>query len=164
MARKTAKAQIIQAVREVAGELERVIIHGGRNAVQYTVDGEAVRRWLERLTVWVSDAPAAEREAAAKALVAYLKEKLAAQGVTKLPRDWHLRQLSTARTMLDGPRAPGLADWCACIDWAFSDTYWMDKVDHLATVARLWPKYALQHKPGAAGGAPSRASYRDLYV
>jgi len=79
-----------------------------------------------------------------KNLVEYLKEKLAARGIKKFPRDWHLRQLSTARLMLAGENAPSLDEWKDCIDWLFSHEYWGDKVDHLARVEGLWTKYVLQ--------------------
>lgn len=79
-----------------------------------------------------------------KALVEHLKEKLRQSGVTKFPADWHLKQLSTARRMLAGEAAPAPEEWLACIDWAFKDKYWKDKVDHLARVLSLWPKYKLQ--------------------
>lgn len=81
---------------------------------------------------------------AEKALVSYLKEKLAARGVVKFPRDWHLKQLSTTRNMLAGDKAPALEKWCRCIDWAFNDSFWCSKVDHLARIEALWPKYMLQ--------------------
>ncbi len=81
-----------------------------------------------------------------KALVEYLRKKLESRGVLKLPRDWHLRNLSVARTMLDGENAPSVEEWKACIDWAFWHKFWGDKVDHLARVANLWPKYVLQRQ------------------
>lgn len=79
-----------------------------------------------------------------KALVDYLKQKLGERGVRKFPRDWHLKQLATAKVMLAGENAPTLDEWKACIDWAFADEWWKDKVDHLAVVERLWPKYVLK--------------------
>lgn len=93
-----------------------------------------------------------------KALVAGLKEKLGAAGVSKFPQDWHLKQLSTARRMLAGDNAPTLQEWLACIDWAFSDAYWQDKVDHLARVMALWPKYKLQM--GGDGTEKYRGGHR----
>jgi hypothetical protein len=81
-----------------------------------------------------------------KILVAYLKEKLKARGILKFPRDWHLKNLSVARTMLDGENAPSVEEWKACIDWAFAHKYWGDKTDHLARVINLWPSYVLQNK------------------
>jgi len=79
-----------------------------------------------------------------KALVAYLKKALEARGVRKFPRDWHLKQLSCARTMLDGPAAPTLEEWQACIDWALAHSFWRDKIDHLARISWLWTQYCLQ--------------------
>lgn len=87
-----------------------------------------------------------------KALVEHLKAKLAQAGVTKYPADWHLKQLTMARRMLAGEAAPALEEWQACIDWAFSDKYWRDKVDHLARIMALWPKYKLMQ----GGGQPGR--------
>ncbi len=81
-----------------------------------------------------------------KILVAYLKGKLRARGVLKFPPDWHLRNLSVARTMLAGPDAPSAVQWKLCIDWALEHEFWNDKVDHLARVFNLWPQYVLQHK------------------
>ncbi|WP_157863030.1 hypothetical protein [Desulfofarcimen acetoxidans] len=79
-----------------------------------------------------------------KHLVECLKNKLKEAGVTKFPRDWHLKQLSTAKWMLSGVDSPSVADWLVCIDWAFSDDYWKDKIDHLARIMSLWPKFKLQ--------------------
>lgn len=95
-----------------------------------------------------------------KALVEYLKAKLEARGVLKLPRDWHLRNLSVARTMLDGENAPSVEEWKACIDWAFAHDFWGDKVDHLARVMNLWPRYVLQKKK--TGGSEKRQRKKDL--
>ena len=81
-----------------------------------------------------------------KVLADYLKEKLKARGVLKFPPDWHLRNLSVARTMLAGPDAPSVDQWKICIDWAMEHEFWNDKVDHLARVFNLWPQYVLQHK------------------
>lgn len=93
---------------------------------------------------------------AEKALVSYLKEKLAARGIQKFPRDWHLKQLSTARNMLAGDKAPSPEEWRRCIDWAFADPFWCDKVDHLARIEALWPKYMLQ-QGGAGRGRAAQA-------
>ncbi|GBF34119.1 hypothetical protein DCCM_3231 [Desulfocucumis palustris] len=79
-----------------------------------------------------------------KALVEYLKSKLISRGIVKFPRDWHLKQLSSARYMLAGDNAPNLDEWKACIDWCLADKFWCDKVDHLAAVERLRTKYSLQ--------------------
>ncbi|AEG60039.1 hypothetical protein [Desulforamulus ruminis] len=79
-----------------------------------------------------------------KALVEYLKNKLKEANVLKFPQDWHLKQLSTARRMLAGENAPSLSEWMACIDWAYLNPYWKDKVDHLARIMSLWPKFRLQ--------------------
>lgn len=81
-----------------------------------------------------------------KALVEYLRKKLEARGVLKLPRDWHLRNLSVARTMLEGENAPPVEEWEACMDWAFGHKFWGDKMDHLARAVNLWPQYVLQTK------------------
>lgn len=81
---------------------------------------------------------------AEKSLVQYFKDALRAKGVAKFPRDWHLKQLSCARTILDGPAAPTLEQWRACIDWAFKHPYWHDKIDHLARISWLWTQYCLQ--------------------
>lgn len=90
-----------------------------------------------------------------KSLVEHLKEKLKQAGVLKFPPDWHLKQLSTARKMLAGGNAPKFSEWIACIDWAFADRYWRDRVDHLARIMALWPKYRLQK-----GGGGSETSIR----
>jgi len=87
-----------------------------------------------------------------KALVAYLKKALEARGVRKFPRDWHLKQLSCARTMLDGPAAPTLEEWQACIDWAQAHSFWRDKIDHLARISWLWTQYCLQKKRDSKPG------------
>lgn len=79
-----------------------------------------------------------------KELVKYFKEKLISKGVTKFPRDWHLKQLSVARYLLSGENSPSVTDWKSCIDWAFNHQYWGDKVDHLSTVERLWIEYKLK--------------------
>jgi len=81
-----------------------------------------------------------------KALVGYFKEQLKVRGILKFPRDWHLKQLAMARNMLAGENAPSLVEWKACIEWAFSDAFWGDKMDHLARVENLWAKYMLQAK------------------
>jgi|GEM_PF-4131664 hypothetical protein len=81
-----------------------------------------------------------------KILVEYLKEKLKSRGVLIFPRDWHLRNLAVARTMLEGNNSPSIQEWQKCIDWAFGHEYWGDKVDHLARVFSLWPRYVMQHK------------------
>ncbi|MEW6423154.1 MAG: hypothetical protein AB1523_00160 [Bacillota bacterium] len=99
-----------------------------------------------------------------KALVEYLKAKLESRGVLKLPRDWHLRNLSVARTMLDGENAPSVEEWKACIDWAFAHEFWGDKVDHLARVANLWPKYVLQKRGGKQGRARKKELIKQLYL
>lgn len=107
-----------------------------------------------------------------KSLVQYLKEKLSVRGVKKLPRDWHLKQLSTARVMLAGENAPTLAQWKACIDWAFVHDFWGDKVDHLARVEGLWAKYVLQKNKKMKGKTPEeiarkereKAFIRSLYI
>ncbi|WP_134214069.1 hypothetical protein, partial [Pelotomaculum propionicicum] len=75
-----------------------------------------------------------------KALMKHLKAKLTQAGVTKYPADWHLKQLTIARRMLAGENAPTVAQWQACMDWAFADEFWCDKVDHLARVEGLWAK------------------------
>jgi hypothetical protein len=108
-----------------------------------------------------------------KALVNYLKEKLVSRGITKFPRDWHLKQLSTARAMLAGDSAPSLQDWKTCIDWTFQNEYWQDKADHLAVVERLWPKYKLatggdqngkvNQRPGVQRGSYKNGKYSDRY-
>ncbi|MTI82722.1 MAG: hypothetical protein FH756_02245 [Firmicutes bacterium] len=98
-----------------------------------------------------------------KALVAHLKEKMKERGVNKFPRDWHLKQLSVARNMLAGENAPEVEQWEACIDWLFKDRYWKDKVDHLARVEALWPKYVLKGGVNSGGtskrSTPQRGSY-----
>lgn len=97
-----------------------------------------------------------------KSLVEYLKEKLIKSGVTKFPQDWHLRQLSTARRMLAGDGAPSVNEWKECIDWAFKNDYWKDKVDHLARIMSLWPKYKLKQgsdQPGKSRKYAERGSY-----
>lgn len=97
-----------------------------------------------------------------KALVEYLKAKLAQAGVTKFPQDWHLKQLTTARRMLAGEAAPALDEWQACIDWAFSNEFWKTKVDHLARILALWPKFKLLQKseqPGKSRKYAERGSY-----
>lgn len=95
-----------------------------------------------------------------KLLVDYFKSKLVAFGITKFPRDWHLKQLSIARNMLAGDNAPSLEEWQNCIEWCFKDPYWKDKVDHLARVEALWPKYCLQvRKP-----KKENDKYRLLYL
>ncbi|NLI14561.1 MAG: hypothetical protein GX425_18570 [Peptococcaceae bacterium] len=107
-----------------------------------------------------------------KSLVEYLKEKLSVRGVKKLPRDWHLKQLSTARGMLAGENAPTVAQWQACMDWAFADEFWCDKVDHLARVEGLWAKYVLQQNKKLKGKTPEeiarkekeKAFIRSLYI
>lgn len=81
-----------------------------------------------------------------KHLVEYFREALRIRGVGQVPRDWHLKQLSTARAMLAGKNAPTLEDWKACIDWAFTEPFWKDKLDHLARIEALWPRFALQRK------------------
>lgn len=96
-----------------------------------------------------------------KELVRYLKEKLAARGVKKLPRDWHLRQLSTARCMLAGEDAPTLALWKGCMEWAFADEFWSDKVDHLARVEGLWAKYVLQKNKNVKGKMPEELARKE---
>lgn len=96
-----------------------------------------------------------------KALVEYLKDKLKARGVTKFPRDWHLKQLSVARTMLDGDQAPTVEQWKGCIDWAFSHPYWGDKIDHLARISWLWTQYVLRGHHKKAGD-PDRERRRQL--
>lgn len=111
--------------------------------------------------------PKAEFTEEQKTLVQYLKDRLKSRGVEKLPRDWHLKQLSTARDMMAGPTAPTVEQWKACIDWAFTDRYWMDKVDHLARILALWPKYVL--KGGVSAGKdrtnqPGQESARGGYI
>ncbi len=96
-----------------------------------------------------------------KALVKYFKDKLVALGVEKFPRDWHLKQLSTARNMLAGEKAPSVDEWKACIDWCFKEPFWKDKVDHLARVESLWPKYCLQ---GGRKVRKENDKYRLLYM
>ncbi|MCR4442944.1 MAG: hypothetical protein QHH10_11985 [Peptococcaceae bacterium] len=89
-----------------------------------------------------------------KELVGYFKVQLKSRGINKFPRDWHLKQLSTARDMLAGSTAPTLEQWKACIDWAFCDRYWKDKVDHLARILALWPQFVL--KGGIPAGRDNR--------
>jgi hypothetical protein len=102
-------------------------------------------------------------------LVEELKARLRERGVLKLPRDWHLKQLSVARTMLEGKDAPTVEEWAACMDWAFAHKFWGDKVDHLARVAALWPQYVLQRGRKAAARRDPEAERRrrlikSLYV
>lgn len=92
-----------------------------------------------------------------KELVRYFREQLRARGVDYFARDWHLRQLTVARRLLAG--GPALEDWKDCIRWALSDVYWRDKVDHLACVERLYPKYALR-----AEKERKKKLIRSLYV
>ncbi|SHJ59756.1 hypothetical protein SAMN02745219_02911 [Desulfofundulus thermosubterraneus DSM 16057] len=102
-----------------------------------------------------------------KALAEYLKEKLKLRGVHKFPRDWHLRQMAVARTMLAGENAPSVEDWKACIDWLFRHPYWGDKVDHLARVLDLWPRYVLQarnHRQDDEERERKRALLKSLYL
>lgn len=103
-----------------------------------------------------------------KSLVAYLKEKLAQRGVKKLPRDWHLKQLTTARRMLAGEDPPSVEQWKSCIDWLFKHKYWGDKIDHLARVEDLWVQYSLQKKSSAYSESENddkrRALLKKLYL
>lgn len=78
-----------------------------------------------------------------KAIVQYFKDKLIARGVEKFARDWHLRQLSIARNMLAGDKAPSFEEWKRCIDWCFNHKFWGDKVDHLARVEALWAQHCM---------------------
>lgn len=96
-----------------------------------------------------------------KALVNYLKEKLAARGVEKFPRNWHLKQLTVARNMLAGDKAPTVEEWQKCIDWCFKEPFWKDKIDHLARVEALWSKYCLQ---GGRSLDKKRDKFRFLYL
>jgi hypothetical protein len=96
-----------------------------------------------------------------KALVKYLKEKLAARGIEKFPRDFHLKQLTIARNMLAGDNAPTVEEWQKCIDWCFKEPFWKDKVDHLARVETLWSKYCLQ---GGRKAAKQDDKYHILYL
>lgn len=80
---------------------------------------------------------------AEKSLVEYFKQQLVARGIQKFPRDWHLKQLTVARNMLAGEKAPSVEEWKACIDWCFAHEFWGDKVDHLARVETLWVQYVL---------------------
>lgn len=101
-------------------------------------------------------------------LVEYFKEQLKARGIKKFPRDWHLKQLSTARNMLAGENAPTLDEWKSCIEWCFAHEYWGDKVDHLARVEYLWTKFILQarKKPCWPGQDEDKkkAFIRSLYI
>lgn len=101
-----------------------------------------------------------------KALVEYLKEKLKQRGVMKFPRDWHLKQLTVARDMLAGEKAPGLEEWKTCIDWLMDHKYWGDKVDHLYRVEALWTQYILQAKkaPAAQGSDRRKEIIKKLYL
>lgn len=96
-------------------------------------------------------------------LVDYLKAKLLARGVKRLPRDWHLKQLSMARVMLSGDNSPSLDEWKACIDWCFNHKYWSDKVDHLARADNLWTKYVLQAR-GASKEEPRAAAKKKAFI
>ncbi len=96
-----------------------------------------------------------------KALVKYFKEQLAVRGVEKYPRDWHLKQLTVARNMLAGEKAPALEEWQKCIDWCFKHKFWKDKVDHLARVEALWPRYCLQ---GGRKTKQEKDKFRLLYL
>ncbi|MDQ7789928.1 MAG: hypothetical protein RDU41_07730 [Clostridia bacterium] len=91
-----------------------------------------------------------------KALVEYFRQALKTRGVERVPRDWHLKQLSTARAMLAGEKAPSLDDWKACIEWAFTEAFWKDKLDHLARVEALWPRFILQMRKQDAGSETRR--------
>jgi len=86
-----------------------------------------------------------------KALVEYFKKTLEARGISKFPRDWYLKQLSCARTMLDGSDAPTIEQWQGCIDWAQEHPFWGDKIDHLARVSWLWMQYCLQKQGEKCG-------------
>ncbi|MEW6540594.1 MAG: hypothetical protein AB1402_03115 [Bacillota bacterium] len=97
-----------------------------------------------------------------KALVNYLKEALKKRGVLRFPRDWHLRQLATARVMLAGRNAPSLDEWRKCIDWAFTEPYWKNRIDHLARIEGLWPRYVLQARPGTGGDSRDRKKEREM--
>jgi hypothetical protein len=97
-----------------------------------------------------------------KSVVQYLKDVLKSRGVEKLPRDWHLKQLATAKIMLSGEKAPGVEEWKACIDWAFHNPFWCDKVDHLAAIERLWPKFVLQNG-GQNGTSKENSTKRGRY-
>ena len=80
-----------------------------------------------------------------KELVAYFKDKLKSRGITKFPRDWHLKQLSVARYLFTGDKPPSLAELKSCIDWAFEHQFLGYKVDHLATVERVWIEFKLKN-------------------
>jgi hypothetical protein len=97
-----------------------------------------------------------------KTLVEYLKEKLKTRGILKFPRDWHLRNLAVARTMLEGDNAPSTQEWQKCINWAFAHKFWGDKVDHLARVFALWPQYVLQTRKGNRETDQSQERKREL--
>lgn len=76
----------------------------------------------------------------------YFRQALKVRGVNRVPRNWHLKQLATARAMLAGENAPTVEEWKACIDWAFEEPYWKDRIDHLARIEALWPRFVLQCK------------------
>lgn len=76
-----------------------------------------------------------------KFIAEYLKEKLQQKGVTAFPRNWHLKQYSTAKSLLKKVTQKEVLE---CIDWALNDPYWRDKVDGLQTISKILPKYQLQ--------------------
>ncbi len=93
-----------------------------------------------------------------KAIACYLKDKLVANGVTVFPKDWLLKNYSTAHRLLNMASSDEIKD---CIDWLFSDRYWHDKIDSLLVVERQLAKYQMQVEKARAG--PNEASAGNVY-
>ncbi len=90
---------------------------------------------------------------AAKRIVAQVKTRLQEHGATAFERDWHLKQLAMAGSLL---KVVSEADILACLDWAFQDEFWRDKVDGLATVQRLMKQWQMRGKKGGLSSAGSK--------
>jgi phage replication O-like protein O len=90
---------------------------------------------------------------AEKRIVVQVKTKLQEHGATAFERDWHLKQLAMAGTLL---KTVTEQDILACLDWALQDQYWGDKVDGLATVQRLMKQWQMKGKKGGLSSAGSK--------
>lgn len=75
----------------------------------------------------------------AKEVAQYLYEKIRAAGTDHFPRDWLLRNYSTADRLL---KTIPKARLMQCIDWAMADSYWHDKIDNLLAIERVYVRFS----------------------
>ncbi len=71
--------------------------------------------------------------AQARQTVQALKDELTRRGATIFERDWHLKSLAVAESLLKRLTPEALS---ACMKWAFADPFWGSRIDSMSTIQR----------------------------